>query len=138
MVRMPVVYHELITFGVSVVLPIQLNWRTSYLTPAAPVAWCTAMFCDSATIAVPSLGATLASQLATSIWPAPGMLDGTIVGLPGMYLPIWRPPPRPRRAEAPPPAGPAPPGGGLPRGGEGAPRAGGGGAGGGAPAAGGA
>src|SRR5262249_1923090 len=29
---------ELMTFGESVVLPIQLNWRTSYLTPEAPVA----------------------------------------------------------------------------------------------------
>ena len=52
MVRMPVVCHELMTFGVSVVLPIQLNSRTSNLMPAAPVAWCTGRFCVIATATV--------------------------------------------------------------------------------------
>jgi len=85
---MPVVCQELMTFGESVVLPIQLNWRTSYLTPEAPVAWDTGRFCDSAAITVPSFGATLASQFATSICPAPGILVAMIVGLPGMWRPM--------------------------------------------------
>ena len=79
----PDVYQELVTFGVDVVLPIHENFRASNLTPDTPTACLFIMLAMMRWIAVPSCGATFASQLAALMPPAPGMLRGMIVGLPG-------------------------------------------------------
>jgi hypothetical protein len=44
---------------------------------------------------VPSLGAAAYRKLAARKLPAPVMFCGTIVGLPGMYLLMWRASSRP-------------------------------------------
>ena len=56
---MPVVYQELITLGLSVVLPIQPKRRTSKATPDVPMACSEGMFWKIACRTVPSRGAEL-------------------------------------------------------------------------------
>ena len=94
----PEVCQALVTFGVEVVLPIQENLRASNLMPGTPTACLFIMFAMIRWIALPSCGATLASQLAALMPPAPGMLRGTIVGSPGMKRPMWRASSRARKS----------------------------------------
>ena len=81
------VCQVLTTLGALVVLPSQMNLRVSNSMPWVPTAWAAIMFCMIMCRVVPSRGAILASQLPAWMPPPPGMLRGTMVGSPGIYLP---------------------------------------------------
>ena len=71
----------------SSMLPIQASLAGSYCALALPKIGSNATVCTKVAITVPSLGATLASQLAAVMPLAPTMFCTMTFGLPGMCRP---------------------------------------------------
>ena len=92
----PLVYQELVTLGELVVLPTQRNLRVSNCAAWVPIACAAIILVMIMCRVVPSFGATVASQFAAVIPPAPGMLRGMMVGSPGIWRAMKRAIRRPR------------------------------------------
>ena len=79
-----------VMLGAGAMRPIQWKPADLNFTADAPSASSSGSVGTSSPSTVPSFGATLKIWLAAIRLPAPGMLRGTTLGLPGMCLPMWR------------------------------------------------